>query len=745
MPNKKNSAIKRVVLLVDDSKTFQSLLMQALQDINIDCIACESGQEAMKRLNIDQFDLVCSTFHLVDMTGIELCQKARDLQHYCHKPFVLLTTAHDNQIMLQALSLGVTDVFQKKDIAELLAFIRRFPYLHNQLSGSVLYVEDTRSQREFVTALLCKMGLVVDAFASAEEAWQQFLCHEYDVVLADIALSAEMSCPQLVSRIRRLPDHRGDTPILTITAFDDQSRQMELLGLGVNDYMVKPVNEIDLFIRINRMIGKKNMLSKLSEQQENFRISFEHAAIGIAKVSVEGYFLHVNPYWVDFLGYSHAELLTLKFQDITYPEDLQFSLECLERLLKGEVDNCSHEKRYVHKNGEIVWGSLTLSIRRDDRNRPLYFISAVQDVTESKQLRDQIGVAYEQYRHILATSSDGFFMVARDGHIEDVNDAYLQMTGYTRQELITKHLSDVEAMETPEQTQEHIAKIIRDKQDLFETVHRTKKGGLVDLEISVTYQESTGKFISFLRDIGVRKKLLTHETQARQEAEASLQRAIRAEKQLLKVCEETYRRIGQELHDDVGQQITAVALLSEILTKELKDQENPLAEQAHKITRRLNMAVSRTRKLSHGLCPISTDYRDLFGLLSLLTEETSGVQGIICQLNYDVYPESPVYFDYGDAMVEEFNLQLYRIAQEAVTNAVKHSKASRIDLILRHDKKGDMLEIKDNGIGFKQATNTNSGLGMFSMSFRARVAGLQITFLSNEDDGVCVGITLPRC
>ena len=217
-----------------------------------------------------------------------------------------------------------------------------------------------------------------------------------------------------------------------------------------------------------------------------------------------------------------------------------------------------------------------------------------------------------------------------------------------------------------------------------------------------------------------------------------------AEKQLLKIYEETYRRLGQELHDDVGQQITAVALLSELLTKELNDQDNPLAERAQKITQRLNMAVSRTRKLSHGLCPISTDYRDLFGLLSLLAEETAGVQGIICQLNYDSHPESPLYFDYGDAIAEEFNLQLYRIAQEAVTNAVKHSKATQIDLMLCHGKKGDILEIKDNGIGFKQTPDANSGLGMFSMSFRARLAGLQIAFLSNENGGVCVAITLPR-
>ncbi len=739
-----NSSTKRLVLLVDDSKTFQTILMQALRGIGIDCVVCSSGQEALQRLDVDQFDLVCSAYHLVDMNGIELCQKTRGMPHYCHKPFVLLTSINDNRITLQALPAGVTDVFQKNDIFELLAFIRRFPYFNNKLSGSVLYVEDTRSQREFLSAVLRKMGLVVDAFASAEEAWQQFLLNDYDVVLTDIVLSGEMSCPQFVSRIRRLPDIRGDIPILTLTAFDDRSRQMELLSLGVTDYMVKPIDEIDLFVRVNRLIGKKDILSKLSEQQENFRISFEHAAIGIAKVSLEGQFLHVNPYWLSFLGYSHAELLTLSFQDITHPEDLQFSLECMERLLQGVVDNCNHEKRYVHKNGDIVWGSLTVSIRRDDRNRPMYFISAVQDVTESKKLHDQINVAYEQYKHILATSSDGFFLVSQNGQIEDANDAYSQMSGYSRQELITKHLSDVEAAETPEQTRAHIAKIIRDKKDLFETVHRTKDGRLIDLEVSVTYQESTGKFISFLRDIGVRKKLLVHETEARQEAEASLQRAIRAEKQLLKVCEETYRRLGQELHDDVGQQITAVALLTELLSKELNDQDNPLAERAQKITQRLNMAVSRTRKLSHGLCPISSDYRDLFSLLSVLAEETAGVQGIICRFSYDSYPKSPLYFDYGDSVLEEFNLQLYRIAQEAVTNAVKHSKATKINLMLRHGKKGDVLEIKDNGIGFKEMPNANSGLGMFSMSFRARIAGLHIDFLSNEEGGVCVAITLPR-
>jgi signal transduction histidine kinase len=304
-------------------------------------------------------------------------------------------------------------------------------------------------------------------------------------------------------------------------------------------------------------------------------------------------------------------------------------------------------------------------------------------------------------------------------------------------------LGDLVAVETKEQTREHFDKIIEQKYDVFETQYRAKNGRLLDLEVRGTYLEGMGDFVIFLSDIGERKKMLAQEKTALIEAEASLQRAIKAEKQQLQAYEETRRHLGRELHDNIGQQITAVALLSDILAKDLIKEVNPLYESAKKITTRLNHALSRIRQLSHGFYQNTFDHDSLIDRLKSLASETTSIHGIGCTFHYDKTSRVKDYFGYGDTPAEECHLQLFRIAQEAVTNAVRHSGASQIELSLRHSSKGDILSITDNGIGIS-TKNHSSGLGMYSMAFRAKLMKADIVFNTLKTGGTCVSICMAR-
>ena len=153
-----------------------------------------------------------------------------------------------------------------------------------------------------------------------------------------------------------------------------------------------------------RMIGilsditdRKQAEEALAESEEQFRATFEQAAIGIGHVGVDGRWLRVNPKLCQITGYSPEELAQLTFQQITHPEDLNENLRLLKQLLGGETETYSLEKRYIRKDGSTVWIELTVALMRhsvqavgETLGAPKYFISIIEDISERKQAREAL-------------------------------------------------------------------------------------------------------------------------------------------------------------------------------------------------------------------------------------------------------------------------------------------------------------------------------------------------------------------
>src|SRR5918998_564484 len=133
---------------------------------------------------------------------------------------------------------------------------------------------------------------------------------------------------------------------------------------------------------------RKQAEEELRESEERFRRTFEQAAVGMAHVATDGHWLRVNRRLCDIVGYEKEELLGLTFQDITHPDDLETDLEGARRLLAGEIETYSREKRYFRKDGSIVWIYLTVSLMRSPSGEPRYFISVIEDITERKRIEE---------------------------------------------------------------------------------------------------------------------------------------------------------------------------------------------------------------------------------------------------------------------------------------------------------------------------------------------------------------------
>ncbi|WP_437281580.1 PAS domain S-box protein [Sorangium sp. So ce375] len=133
---------------------------------------------------------------------------------------------------------------------------------------------------------------------------------------------------------------------------------------------------------------RKRSVEELRRSEERYRATFDQAAVGIGQVSVEGRWLRLNQKFCDLVGYSPAEMTDLTFQQITYPPDLPADLENLRRILSGEVQTASREKRYVRKGGELIWAKVTVSLVRHDSGGPAYFIVIAEDITDRKHVEE---------------------------------------------------------------------------------------------------------------------------------------------------------------------------------------------------------------------------------------------------------------------------------------------------------------------------------------------------------------------
>jgi PAS domain S-box-containing protein len=143
---------------------------------------------------------------------------------------------------------------------------------------------------------------------------------------------------------------------------------------------------------------RKRLEDVLKENEERFRSTFEQAAIGIAHVSTEGRFLRVNQHFCDMVGYKLEEMLAHNFQEITHQDDLDADLEYFRRLLSGEIQTYSMEKRYFKKNSSSVWVNLTVSLVRKISGEPKYFISAVKDITKQKDAETALQKAHDELK-----------------------------------------------------------------------------------------------------------------------------------------------------------------------------------------------------------------------------------------------------------------------------------------------------------------------------------------------------------
>jgi len=189
------------------------------------------------------------------------------------------------------------------------------------------------------------------------------------------------------------------------------------------------------------------------------------------------------------------------------------------------------------------------------------------------------------------------------------------------------------------------------------------------------------------------------------------------------------------LHDGLGQSLTGIAFLSKALQQKLQAKSLEESEAAGNIASLINQALAETRRLSRGLCPVILDSNDIEAALEQLAENLRSLFSVTCELECE--PEIKI-ADHAVAM------HLYRIAQEAATNAIKHGEARTILLSLTRGRSRLILKIKDDGMGFAPKAPKGKGMGLRVMQHRCRMIGATLSVRTPKEGGVTVSCSLPN-
>ncbi len=183
---------------------------------------------------------------------------------------------------------------------------------------------------------------------------------------------------------------------------------------------------------------------ELHQSENRFRGIFEQAAVGVAIVGIDGKWLRVNNKLCEIVSYPKEELLNLTFQDITHPEDLDSDLEFYKKALEGIISTYTLEKRYIKKTGGNVWINLTVSLVRDEKKSPIFFIAVIDDISSRKIAENARKESEKQYRGLLMNLQVGIVVHAPDTRILISNAAASQILGLSENQILGKEAIDPE-------------------------------------------------------------------------------------------------------------------------------------------------------------------------------------------------------------------------------------------------------------------------------------------------------------
>ena len=288
---------------------------------------------------------------------------------------------------------------------------------------------------------------------------------EPDIILLDIIMPG-MDGYEVCRRLKQ--DARlCDIPVVFVTAIQsNKESRIRALECGAESFLSKPIDDIELTAQIRAMLkiraaniqkrDEKQLLAamvkektkelkaanaELKESEAKYRYLFENSSVGKSLTQPSGE-IEVNVTFCNMLGYTSEELRDKKDQKLTHPDDIELTELNMNELISGKKKEARFNKRYIRKDGSIMWAEVLSSVRRREDGSPMYFMTSMIDITDRIEAQEALKQSEERFQLLFNKAPLGYQSLDFDGRFIEVNQKWLDMLGYTREEAIGKWFGD---------------------------------------------------------------------------------------------------------------------------------------------------------------------------------------------------------------------------------------------------------------------------------------------------------------
>lgn len=381
------------VLHVDDETSLLRIAKQCLEmEGSFQVDTASSVDEALEKVKKGSYDAVVSDFQMPGKDGLELLKELREKGD--STPFIMFTGKGREEVAIKALNLGASQYLNKTGDPE--TVYAELAHSISEVARSARAVaerkkaEETARESEEKWRSLVEMApdgmATVDTkgvFTSVNSAFLRLTGYKREDIVGKRFTKLQTIKPKDIPKYLKLmiPALRGELPPPFEYSYVRKDGAISWGEAHIGSFK-KSGKTIGYQVIFKEITERKRVEAKLLESEERFRLLFENVPVGVSLMDAEGHVVVANDADCRFLGHTQKELVGTHFSKFTHPEDLKKDLELYRELMRGKRNTYTIEKRYLRKDGKVVWGRLSASSIRDDNKRPKYAIAIREEMPE---------------------------------------------------------------------------------------------------------------------------------------------------------------------------------------------------------------------------------------------------------------------------------------------------------------------------------------------------------------------------
>lgn len=595
---------------------------------------------------------------------------------------------------------------------------------------NILHLEDNSSDAELIKIELESIytDFNLDQASNRKDFIEYLKKGNYDVIISDYNL------PDIegVEIFDVAKEYFPNIPFIFISGTIGEERAVEVLRYGVTDYVLKS-NLGKLSYALNRaleevhQIKEKQIAETALKKSEIFKTAIlDSLSAHIAVLNASGKIISVNKAWNKFATknkFNTSELDSINYlvylSNFLTEKEAKIIYSGIMDVIQQKVNYFYYDYHIKNINGQDRWYTLRANSIASESGA----VVSHTNITDRKEAENLLMIREERFRGLIENSSEITFIVDKNGVILYISPSIKKLMGYNGNELLDQKIFEYIH---PDDKTEAINLLITkhqgtspDEYNIYRFV--TKRNKHKHLRLMITNHLDTKSINGFI----INAQDVTELVKSQQEKHFAI----------IKTEENERHRISNDLHDGLGQTIAAANMCINTLEPLAKQQLDAKAYSIFETGKKLiNDSAKETRLVSHNIMPRSLRefglYSCIYGVLKSYQEF---YQSILFNIDSNIK---------DNRYTEEIELSIFRVAQESINNAIKHSKASTITVVLNEDKNELVLSIIDNGIGFNTKELKDRGLGLTSINQRIKALGGKVTIKSKPSKGTTIFVKL---